>query len=99
MSEMVMTHHAIARLGQRGFRDDDLDLIRLIGTPVEGGYLVRERDCQRAEGQLKRLGDRIRRLKGKRVVEDGRCVVTAYHATKSKAKRLVRHCAKCDLIT
>lgn len=99
MSELDMTRHAIARMRQRGFRDDDLDLIRLIGTPVEGGFLVLERDCQRAEQELKRLGDCIRRLQGKRLVEDGRCVVTAYHTTRSKAKRLVRHCAERDLMT
>jgi hypothetical protein len=33
-------------MAQRGFADDDLELIRWIGTEVEGGYLVREKDFQ-----------------------------------------------------
>jgi hypothetical protein len=98
MSDTALTQHAIPRMGQRGFRDEDLDLIRLIGTPVEGGYLVLKRDCQAAERELKRLSDFVRRLKGKRLVEDGGRVVTAYHAGKAKERHLVRRCAERDLM-
>jgi RNA-binding protein YhbY len=98
MTETAFTRHAIARMGQRGIRDDDLELIRLIGTPVENGYLVRERDFQTFELALKRLADDARRQIGKRVVEVDGTVVTAYHASRGKERRLVRRCAERDLI-
>ncbi|MBU6497181.1 MAG: hypothetical protein KGJ41_13625 [Rhodospirillales bacterium] len=96
MSNTSLTRHAIERMGQRGFRDDDLDLIRLIGTPVEDGYLVLVRDCQAAERDLKRLWERIRHLNGKRLVEKGGCVVTAYRATKTKERQLMRRGSERD---
>ena len=67
-SSWRFTHHAIRRMGQRGFHDDGLGLIQLIGTEVKDGYIVLNRDRQAAEHVLKRLLDRIRRLDGKRVV-------------------------------
>jgi hypothetical protein len=70
--------------------DCALQLIQLIGTEVEDGFLVLNRDCLAIEHELKRLQDRIRRLRGKRlVVADGH-VVTAYRAGKATQRRLVR---------
>ena len=90
MTMSRLTRHAIRRMGQRGFQEDDLELIRLIGTEVEDGFIVLNRDCLAAEHALKRLQDRIRRLGGKRlVVADGH-VITAYHAGKATERRLVR---------
>jgi len=89
-SLLHLTRHAATRIAQRGIAQGDLDLISLIGTPVEGGYLVREKDFQALEQELKRLRDRARRLVGKRVVLDGDYVVTAYHACRSKERRLLR---------
>jgi hypothetical protein len=85
-----LTRHAVARMSQRAIREDDLELIMLIGTEVEGGYLVRSKDCQAAEKALKRLLHQVRRLDGKRVVVGGGCVVTAYHAHASKERQLLR---------
>lgn len=97
MSDMMLTRHAIARMGQRGFQLDDLDLIRLFGTPVEDGYLVLERDCQAAQRVFKHLSDHVRRLSGKRLVEVGGQVVTAYHASRRKERHLTRRCPDRDL--
>lgn len=90
MSATRLTHHATTRLAQRGFRDDDVDLIQLIGTGVEDGIIVRKRDCQVAEQEIKRLLDRIRRLNGKRLVISSGRVVTAYRAGKTTEQRLMR---------
>jgi hypothetical protein len=77
-------------MDQRAISRDDLDLIMLIGTEVEGGYLVRNKDCQTAERHLKQLLERVRRLDGKRVVlADGK-IVTAYHARPAKERNLLR---------
>jgi hypothetical protein len=41
MNSLDLTAHAVKRMAQRGLADDDVELIRWIGTEVEGGYLVR----------------------------------------------------------
>ena len=85
-----LTAHAATRMAQRGIAGNDLELIRWIGTEVEGGYLVREKDFQGLDRDLKQLRDHARRLVGKRlVVERGR-VITAHHANRSKKRRLLR---------
>jgi hypothetical protein len=87
---LCLTAHARMRMSQRGIANDDLELIKWIGTEVEGGYLVREKDYQALDRQLKRLRDHARRLVGKRLVVEGNRLVTAYHATRTKERRLLR---------
>jgi hypothetical protein len=61
-----------------------------IGSEVEDGILVRNKDCEALECALKGLLDRVRRLKGKRlVVSEGR-LITGYRAEGRRARRLVR---------
>jgi len=86
----ALTQHAMIRMVQRAISIDDLDLIMLIGTEVEDGYLVRSKDCRAAERRLKQLLDQVRRLDGKRVVVVDGKVVTAYHAHPAKERRLLR---------
>ncbi len=83
------TQHAICRMGQRGISKTDIDLIKIIGTEVEGGYLVRKKDLQEAERELRRLQDQLHRLAGKRAVIADNCVVTAYHARPAKQRKLL----------
>ena len=90
MSASTLTKHAVLRLSQRGIRCDDLQLIQSIGTEVEGGFLVRQKDFQALERELKKLRDHARRLVGKRVVRNGDAVITAYHAGHAKERRLLR---------
>ena len=90
MNCLLLTTHAAMRMSQRGLVNDDLELIRWIGTEVEGGYFVREKDFQALDRQLKQLRDHARRLVGKRIVVDGDALVTAYHAVHSKERRLLR---------
>jgi len=92
MTTLNSTTHAVARMSQRGIRADDLELIQEIGTEVEGGYLVLEKDFQAYDCQLKRMRERVRRLVGKRVVVEGDRVLTAYHAEARKQRRLIRKC-------
>lgn len=84
------TAHATVRMSQRGITNDAIELIMWIGTAVEDGYLVREKDFQSFDRDLKRLRDHARRLVGKRLVVDGNRLVTAYHAVPSKKRRLLR---------
>ena len=61
MSFLTTTKHAAVRMSQRGIMARDAELIVLIGTEIDDGYLVRERDYQEAEHRLKRLLQRFRR--------------------------------------
>lgn len=90
MADFNLTQHAILRMSQRGIRLDDLELAEFIGTEVEGGCFVTRRDVQNVERVVKKFLDRVRRLEGKRVVKPGDVVVTAYHATRGKERRLLR---------
>jgi hypothetical protein len=90
MSALHLTHHAILRMSQRGIRLDDLELAELIGTKVEGGCLVTQKDRQAAMCELKKLIHQIERLDGKRVVRAADAIVTAYHANRGKQRRLLR---------
>lgn len=97
MTSLVMTHHAAARMAQRGIPAKDADLIALIGTEVGDGYLVRSKDVQVAEREVKNLLARIRRLKGKRLVTAEGRIVTAYPATQRQERRLLRRVRERDL--
>ena len=52
--------HAGIRLAQRSIPLKAVDLIALIGTEVADGFLVRNKDCEAIEHQLKQLRDRVR---------------------------------------
>lgn len=90
MSPAAISQHALTRMSQRAFQEDDLDLIRMIGSEVDDGFMVLNRDRQAAERVLKALLQKIRRLDGKRVVVAGGRVVTVYRANGGKQRRLVR---------
>ena len=90
MNPLHLTAHAVKRMAQRGLAGDDVELIRWIGTEVKGGYLVREKDFQALDRELKQLRDQARRLVGKRLVLEGDRLVTAYHAARSKQRLLLQ---------
>jgi hypothetical protein len=84
-------------MAQRSFRENDLDLIIMIGTEVEDGYLVRTKDRLAAERVLKQLLDQIRRLDGKRLVMESGSVITAYRPGRETERRLMRNAGDRDL--
>jgi hypothetical protein len=82
---------------QRGVSLADAELIILVGTEVSDGYLVRRQDYQRVERELKGFLDRVRRLQGKRLVSANGRIVTVYHASPRRERRLLRNAYECDL--
>lgn len=62
MNPPYPTAHAAMRMSQRGLANDDIELIRWIGTEVEGGSLVREKDFRALDRELKQLRDQVRKL-------------------------------------
>jgi hypothetical protein len=91
MSTLLPTHHGTVRMAQRGFNMSDAELIAMFGTDVEDGYLVRQADYQEIERVLMKFLEHVRRLRGKRLVVATGRVVTAYHATKSHQRQLLRN--------
>ena len=94
---MMMTKHAKRRMAQRGIKLRDAELIEIIGTPVDDGYLVRTKECQSAEREIKQLLHRIRRLEGKRLVTANGTLVTAFHITRREERRVLRRSHERDL--
>ncbi len=97
MSALPLTAHAMVRMAQRGIRIEESDLIVQFGTPVDDGFLFREEDCQALESEMKMWLERIKRLRGKRLVVANGQIVTAYHATKRQRRRLLRYAHERDL--
>ena len=96
-TEARLSRHAQARLDQRGFRQDDVEILSLLGRPVEGGLLVCLKDALRFAARLQQLAERCKRLAGSRLVSDGDAIVTAYRPGRRKARHLIRHTAERDL--
>jgi hypothetical protein len=90
MSNLHFTQHAVERLAQRGIPATDVDLILAIGSEVDDGYFVRAKDCEALERELNALRDRVRQLKGKRLVISNGQQVTGYHADEREDRRLLR---------
>lgn len=86
-----MTAHAAVRCSQRGLSAHDLQLIELLGLEVPDGFLLCRRQAHRVADLLRGLAGRIETLAGARVVTEGGHVVTAYRASISKQKALLRH--------
>jgi hypothetical protein len=84
------TAHAVTRMAQRCVKPDDIELIAWIGTEVEGGYFVREKDFEALDRELKQIRQRARRLIGKRLVVERDRVVTVYRAAHGKERQLLR---------
>jgi len=90
MGSLQITRHGRMRCAQRGLSADELDLIMLIGSEVDDGYLVRDKDCQEVVRQLKNEIKRVQRVKGKRVVLVNGQIIAAFHATRSEMRRVLR---------
>jgi hypothetical protein len=98
MNTHALTRHAAVRSAQRGVTSKDIELIALIGTEVEGGYFVRDKDYREVKATLKNLLHRLKRVVGKRSVVKTGQVITVYHASQKCGRRLLRHAHQSDFI-
>jgi hypothetical protein len=98
MNTLALTQHAAIRAAQRGIAQSDIELIVLIGTEVEAGYFVRQKDYFEAERVVKRFLQRLRHVVGKRVVLASGRIITTYHASDSKQRRPRRRARQSNLI-
>lgn len=97
MKTLTITNHAAVRMAQRGILPKDAELIARIGTEVEDGYLVCEKDYQEVEHAVKRWLQRCKRIVGKRLVVKNNRIVTAYHPSRKYKSRLLREMRKANL--
>jgi hypothetical protein len=97
MGELTLTSHAAVRMAQRGIDVRDAELMAVIGTIFDDGYFVRNKDCDNVERILKNLLERVRRVRGKRLVVARGQIVTAYHTSKSYQRRLLRKAQERDI--
>ena len=92
MSSLAYTHHAQARMQQRGFRKRDVELIVNFGTRVsEDAYILRRQDVDREIELRRREIQALSRLRGRKVVVAADTVVTGYHPRPAIRKRDLRH--------
>jgi hypothetical protein len=88
-SSLHLSHHADARLQQRGVRASDVALVVAHGTPVRDGYLLRARDVAAAEAELKRTIARLQRLRGTFVAVAEDTVLSVYRPCKVRRRKLL----------
>lgn len=89
MKHFIITAHANTRMAQRGLSTADAEMIINFGTEVEDGYIFLGKNCDNLESELAVALNRVRKLRGKRVVLDGGHLITAYHAAKTTTRRLL----------
>lgn len=86
-----LSDHVQKRARQRGFRDQDLELIMNYGETVRDGIAVTDNTLRRLRSQLQQLRgelQRLERLRGTAVIVQDGTVVTAYRTSKSKLRCL-----------
>lgn len=92
MGEIHLTSHAMQRLRQRGFFNQDVQLVMRFGTEIPDGIMLRDKDVQTVVQDLKRLIERLHRLSGVCVIAEGATVVTCYRPDRRRERRfLERH--------
>jgi hypothetical protein len=97
MNTLALTGHAAMRMAQRNIKMKDAELIMLIGTEVDDGFLVRAKDGLELEKLLFNLLKHIKRVRGKRLVTASGRIVTAYHSSESDQRRLLRNAKERNL--
>jgi len=85
MSKLKLTHHAQVRIRQRGFREDDADLVFRVGTRVaDDAILLTSKDVARAIQNRKQEIQKLERLRGSKVIVEGETLITIYHETQRR---------------
>lgn len=88
---VILTHHARARLRQRGMKESDLEIVLRYGTNVREGVVLTDRDVSKAIRERRREIQRLEHLRGRTVIIEEGVVVTAYTAKDRDLKRKLRN--------
>jgi hypothetical protein len=94
---MNLSQHARKRVRQRGYREDDVDLIAEIATETPDGLFLTDadvrRECERlnqAKVWIQRRIQRLERIKGTLVPADGETALSIYRPGHCKSRRILR---------
>ncbi len=91
---LTYTEHGDQRINQRGFRRNDVGLIRRCGTLVPDRhaevYLLRNKDVEHEISARKREIQNLERMRGCEVVIVGNELVTIHHTSRRHEKTLLR---------
>lgn len=88
MTELSLTHHAETRMRQRGYKDEDVDLVFRVGTRVaDDAFLLTDKDAARAIRKRKQEIQQLERLRGSQVIVEGETLITLYHTTMRPRRR------------
>ncbi len=94
MMILKYTKHGEQRTNQRGFRRNDVELIRRCGTLVPDRqaevYLLRNKDVECEIKERKQEIQRLERMRGCEVVIIGNQLVTVHHTSRRHQKRLLQ---------
>lgn len=85
--------HAAQRQQQRGFKASDVELVMTWGEDVEDGFVLSDRALKRARKELGKAGEkaalqRLERIRGMTLIEQGNTLVTIYRADRKRLRRL-----------
>jgi len=78
--DVHFTHHAEARMRQRGFRNADIGLVLSVATRVaDDAFFLSDKDATREIERRRREIQQLERLRGTKVIVEGESLVTIYH--------------------
>lgn len=91
MTALALTHHAEARIRQRGLRERDIALVLDAATPLaDDAWLLTAADADREIARRKREIEQLQRLRGCKVVVSGDAIVTVCHMRPAAGRRALR---------
>lgn len=84
--DVRVTHHAEARMRQRGFRNADIGLVLSVATRVaDDAFFLSDKDAAREIERRRREIQQLERLRGTKVIVEGESLVTIYHHNRKAA--------------
>lgn len=91
MDYVKISRHAECRIRQRGFREQDIDLVLRCGTLIsDDTFLLRNKDVDREIRDRKRELQQLERLRNCKVVVADGTLVTCFHASTNHLKTVLR---------
>lgn len=93
MLDLQSSLHGRIRMQQRGYRDEDVNLILGLATPIaDDAFMLTAQDAEREIARRKREIQQLERLSGSKIIVAGGMIITLYHAArKSKRTKIGKH--------